>query len=121
MTILIIEPDKLLSEQMQIMFSGMGHSCELTVDAVEAFYEIDQLAPDLIITELRVGKHGGYEFLYEINSYPDLMNTKIIIYTTEFLTVDILRSDGWNDLGILEYYYKPTTSIQQLANRIAKI
>jgi CheY-like chemotaxis protein len=75
----------------------------------------DDINPDVVILELQLVQHSGAEFLYEFRSYPDWQNVPVIIYTqippTQFHDT---FQDTCRQLGVSEYLYKPTTSLQAL-------
>lgn len=77
--ILLIEPDKILSENYRLSFQKSGYKIQITHDAQAAIYAVDKIKPDLIVLEIQLASHSGIEFLYELRSYSDWQNIPVII------------------------------------------
>jgi DNA-binding response OmpR family regulator len=113
--ILLIEPDRLLTETYYQALVAAGHQVAACAGAQAAITAADQARPDLVILELQLIEHSGIEFLYEFRSYPEWQSIPVLIQTQvppgEF-------ADSWqllrHELGINAYLYKPQTSLRQL-------
>jgi DNA-binding response OmpR family regulator len=112
--ILLIEPDVILANIYSRALAQAGHTVVLAPEAQAAITLADRRAPDLVILELQLAGHNGLEFLYEFRSYPDWQNVPVLINSLvpaeEFSGSFMLRQQ----LGVSEYFYKPSTSLWQL-------
>ncbi len=120
MNILLIEPDKTLAAQYSKILDTQN-VITLVSDAQEAISAIDDNLPDVIVLELLLGNHNGLEFVYELRSYADSQHIPIILQTyvdhPQFTSDETLMKD----LGIVEYLYKPATTLKQLKKAIDRI
>ncbi|HUA13632.1 MAG TPA: response regulator [Candidatus Sulfotelmatobacter sp.] len=119
MDILIIEPDKVLSDIYLKTLKCEGYNARIARSAQSALDAADHIKPDLVILELQLVEHSGIEFLYEFRSYAEWSNVPILIYTsvppTEF-------SDSWqilkNEIKISKYLCKTDTDLKRLLGEI---
>ncbi|MEK7600270.1 MAG: response regulator [Patescibacteria group bacterium] len=117
--ILLIEPDRILTETYGRTLTAKGHRVMACFTAQAAIQAADKQRPDLVVLELQLVEHSGIEFLYEFRSYPEWQGIPVIIQTTvppsEF-------SDNWEllrgELGVETYLYKPQTTLQNLIDAI---
>lgn len=116
---LLIEPDYVLANNYKVVLKRSGHCVTHVLNAQDAIHSMDRAVPDLIILELLLPNHNGIEFLYELRSYPEWQNIRIVILSFvrhESIATDILKEQ----LGIYDYIYKPELKLKQLPV-IAKI
>lgn len=116
--LLLIEPDKLLADTVSKYLNDNGYQVVCSDGAQDAILKIDKKKPQLIILEVLLAEHNGIEFLYEMRSYPDLLNIPVIIFSRV----------GSDDLGISEklkvdlmisnILYKPDTTMKKLLDSI---
>jgi DNA-binding response OmpR family regulator len=123
--ILIIEPDRILADIYRTTLENNGHEVLMCASAQSAIFAADAINPDLVIMELQLINHSGIEFLYEFRSYPEWQNTPVMILssvpTAEFVDSKQLLSE---ELGVVDYYYKPKTSLKDLlaaTNKVLKV
>ena len=76
--------------------------------------------PDIIIMELSLAGHSGFEFLYEFRTYSDWTRIPVFIYSTLKVSERVQKSRAWNQLGIVRYLYKPETSLASLRSVVEK-
>ncbi len=119
--ILFIESDRLLGANTKQILKRAGHNVDWHVDPQMAMDSADAAHPDIIVLDLLLAGRSGFEFLYELRSYPEWVKLPVIIYSNvpaeEFSGAGI----GTDQLDIAAYYYKPTTSIGELARSIDRI
>jgi DNA-binding response OmpR family regulator len=115
MNILLVEPDLLLAKTYAQALQNDGHRVLCSANAQQAIFMSDMSVPDLVILELQLVSHSGIEFLYEFRSYPDWQDIPVLIHSqvppAEFLDSWQLMQD---QLGIMDYVYKPHTSLAKL-------
>lgn len=119
MKVLIIEPDKILAQTYAIALHAAGHQPVCCTNAQQAIFAADAQTPDVVLLELQLVRHSGIEFLYEFRSYSEWQNIPVIIHSqvppTEFIdNYDMLKEE----LGVVDYLYKPHTSLTKLAAHI---
>lgn len=118
MRILLIEPDKLLADIYQKALKQAGHKVDWVADAQAAIHSIDKKRPDLIILEVQLGAHNGVEFLYELRSYGEWSAIPVIVLS-RLSQEDIgLSSAVKSNLGIVGYFYKPSTNLAGLVESL---
>jgi DNA-binding response OmpR family regulator len=86
----------------------------------EAVDEIDILRPDIIILELQLTSHNGYEFLYELRSYSEWDSIPVLIHSMVPEDSLDLNPITKSELGITGYLYKPGTSLGKLHYELNK-
>lgn len=122
MHILLVEPDKLLGQIYTAAIQSTGHKVVHCFDAQTAIVAADKCRPDVVIVELQLAGHSGFEFLYEFRSYADWRNIPVIVHTGvpkyKFL-------NKWPriaaNLGISDYLYKPRTSLKDLLGSVSAL
>ena len=112
--ILLIEPDQLLGQLYAQRLSRGGYKVRLCSQAQQAVDLIDKQRPDLIILELQLADHSGVEFIYECRSYPEWQTIPIVIHTLVPPNVFSINDLQMKNLGIVQYLYKPSTSLLKL-------
>jgi DNA-binding response OmpR family regulator len=119
-SVLLIEPDKVLARSYETALIESGFAVELVGGAQMAINSADQRRPDIVVTDLQLIGHSGFEFLYEFRSYQDWQKIPVLILSSvppqEF-------EDNWaliqRELGVVEYLYKPTTSLKKLIEKVS--
>lgn len=117
--ILIVEPDKIISNIYFELFSKNGHNVKESSNANQAIKLVDQYRPDVLILELQLVEHSGIELLYEIRSYTDLDNLRVIILSN--IPYSEFQNTKFNlkkELDIENYFYKPETKLSKLLEMV---
>lgn len=117
--VLIIEPNRVLGQIYHQALGGAGHIVQTCATAQAAVLAADERVPDVVVVELQLVSHSGVEFLYEFRSYADWQDVPVIAHS-HVPVVEFGERLGaiQEQLGIVEYLYKPTTS---LANLLASV
>lgn len=116
--LLLIEPDKLSGDLYKEALEAVGYNVVVADSAQLALDELDKQIPECILLEMDMVGHNGLEFLYEFCSHDDWMSVPIILHTSivpdkfESMMVD------WHDLNVVEYLYKPQTSLNILQQAV---
>ncbi len=117
--ILLIEPDRRLTETYRRALEAAGHAVTTANGAQAAIMAADAAKPDLVILELQLIEHSGIEFLYEFRSYLDWQAIPVIIQSQvppgEFNDNRQLLAQ---ELGVKAYLYKPHTTLRQLLAQV---
>lgn len=121
-SILLIEPDRVLANTYKEALKRRGFNVVVCGGAQSAINLTDKLSPSLIILELQLTGHSGFEFLYELRSYKDWQSIPAIILTSISMSE---FEDNWEiikrELGVVSYLYKPTTNLIALSEQVEEI
>jgi DNA-binding response OmpR family regulator len=112
--ILLVEPDSLLAKSYSQYLINNGFSVKVSHHVQKAVDEIDTELPDVVILELQIASHNGYEFLYELRSYMEWQDIPVIIHTSVPIHVSSMNDQIMKQLGVVSYLYKPSTSLSKL-------
>jgi DNA-binding response OmpR family regulator len=116
--VLLIEPDRVLAENLKSILKKSGFSTRWNRDMQAAVESVDEYQPEIIIMDLATGGHGGVEFLYELRSYPEWQNLPVIIYSSTPPAELQNLTKAQKELNITDFYYKPATSLTELAGAV---
>lgn len=118
MNILLIEPDKTLSQAYVQTLRQAGHTVQACREAQAAIHAADKKTPDIVLLELQLAGHSGMEFVYEFRSYAEWQQIPIVLHT--FAGGETLQDVRvqFERLGIVDYLYKPATNLQQLRRAV---
>lgn len=83
--ILVVDDEFSIREILSDVLSNEGFTICTAENGIEALKIIQESAPDLVITDMKMPKMGGMELLYQINS---MRNKVITIMMTGFATVE---------------------------------
>lgn len=119
--VLLLEPDKLLANTFVQALKTARISTNWVSKAQDAIIAMDTKRPKLIIVELQLTNHNGVEFLYELRSHIDLKDIPVILHSI-IPAVDLgLDTATKQRLHIIDYWYKPQTSLQELVSQTKKV
>jgi len=118
MNILLVEPDYFLGNIYKRALENADNEIIWAKSAQQAVALADENKPDIVVLELQLPKHNGIEFLYEFRSYPEWQNVPVILHTLASYSSNLMKS--FNDLGVLDYLYKPATSLKQLTDSVKR-
>ena len=119
--ILLLEPNTLLGSQYVNYLKQHGFKVLWSQNAQTAIMSADKEQPDIVVIELLLAGHSGIEFIHEFRSYSEWRKIPIIILSRmprEQLAID---EKALRALGVVEYLYKPDTSLQRLKQRISNV
>lgn len=118
--ILIIEPDSNFANILKKSLSVADYKIFTANSAQNAIFVADKTSPDLVILELAMSDQNGVAFLYEFRSYSDWLKVPIIIHT-HIPNSDPVIYKKLQELDVVEYLYKPSTSLSLLRQKILEI
>lgn len=113
--ILIIEDDKTIANELEDTFTFLNFEVSLATNAKEGYQKIQTEAPDLIILDIMLPDHDGYEVCRKIRGQDS--NIPIIMLTAKSQESDKLL--GF-ELGADDYVTKPF-SVKELAARVKAV
>lgn len=118
--VLLLEPNKVLADQYRNFLARKGYEVAVWPDAQAAIIAADAKQPDIIIVELLLAGHSGIEFLYELRSYGEWQRIPVLVLSRIARADSGLTSRMATELGIVDYLYKPETSLEKLAHTLEK-
>ncbi|MGB1121608.1 MAG: response regulator transcription factor, partial [Saprospiraceae bacterium] len=84
-TILLLEDDKNFRETLVDIFEIQGFEVVTATNSVEALTFLDEVAPNLIVSDVMMPEMDGFEFLKRIKKNPQMENTPVIMLTANTL------------------------------------
>jgi len=112
--VLIVEPSRDLARIMKRAFGRNGIKSVVAHSAQSGVQVADKHQPKLVILELLMSKHNGFEFIHEFKSYPDWFDIPIVIYS-DLSAEELAMEKGVNEgMDIIQHFYKPTATLAQL-------
>ncbi len=117
MTILLIEPDRLMAANIIKIFKRRGHRTDWSPTAQAGLYAADKRIPDVLKLQAQLALHGGVEFMHEFRSYPEWEAIPAVLFSSALLK-DI---EIWRGLGISQIFYKPATSLRTLVDAVEQL
>lgn len=115
--ILLVEPDLLLGEVYKQFLETKNHQVFWKRTADSSVQLLDQTKIDLVILELQMAGHNGLEFLYEIRSYQDWVDTPVIVNTlidSKLIDIKLLEEQ----LGVTDFIHKSGSNLSKLEDVI---
>lgn len=112
--ILLIEPDGISAKLFESKFGQSGLFVRVAGSVEAAVHLADKKRPNLIITEIDLPKHNGVEFLFELRSYSDWSGIPVVVLSNIPKTRFSGSEKQLELLGVVEYLYKPKTSLGKL-------
>ncbi len=118
--VLLIEPDYILAGTYADALGHAGYSVQVAANAQTAIDAADKTIPDVVVLELQLAEHNGIEFLYEFRSYNEWRSVPVIIHSNLSSADMEPAGELWSQLGIVDYHYKPTSSLKALLSSVQK-
>lgn len=118
--VLLVEPDYILANIYAEALSHDGHKVQQAADAQTAIDAADKSTPDVVVLELQLAEHNGIEFLYEFRSYNEWRSVPVVIHSTIPPGEMELARSVWPQLGIVDYCYKPSSTLKVLLKSVDK-
>lgn len=115
--VLVIEPDEVQAKLIESSLKSQNWTIQSTYSAQSAIAMADKNRPDIVVLELVLPRHNGIEFLHEFRSYPEWSQIPIVIFSLQYLDDRTLL----DDLGAINYLYKPQTTLARLKEVISEI
>lgn len=118
-TIYVVEPDKMLQQTYVDALSAKDRHIVTFRTANLAVRALEKIMPDVVMLEIALPAHNGFEFLYELRSYADTRNVCVVV--NSFIQEESIPWGFVNrvDLGIVDYLYKPFASPSDVQRAIA--
>lgn len=111
--VLIAEDEPLILEPLQFLLEQSGLRVTTATDGMGAIRAIQELRPDLVILDVRMQHHSGFEVLKMIRADAELSATKVLILTALRLKEEHRIAI---ELGADKYVTKPFSNKALLAD-----
>ncbi len=118
--VLVVEPNSRIATVLSVALSK-SYTVSTAQSAQEAIHLCDRKLPDLVLLELSIPNQNGLAFLHELRSHNDWAGVRVLVHTKIPKAESGLRSSQWQQLGVSDYLYKPTTTLADLEERIKKV
>lgn len=119
MKILVIEPD--VNAQSVLVEALVHHDVIVATSAEEAVGCANNTEFDCVVMELSLGGHSGMEFLYEFRTYIDWQTVPVVVYTSVRVEESVLKSRGWQQIGVQKYLYKPQVDLETFVRTVESV
>ena len=102
--IVIIEDDKILREELEILLNDSGYQAEILSDFTDAAAQVRQIRPDLVLLDIILPGANGQYILRQIREKSDV---PVIMLTSKDGEVEASVFDRYRDPLYKEASYKP--------------
>lgn len=116
--ILIVEDDKFLSLVLKGRLEKEGVGVIQAFDGKEALDVLKKDIPDLILLDLIMPNMSGFEFLEILRQDPQYGTIPVVVISNLGQESDVEKAKS---LGVIEYYVKVRTSIDDLILKIKNL
>ena len=100
--ILVVDDEKNMRLSLKSILHGEGYDVQMVESAEEAIAALEKLEFLMVITDARLGKMSGYEFLAQAcKRWPNVPFLMITAYATPKLAVEAIKA------GAIDYLAKP--------------
>lgn len=113
--ILLAEDDPFLASLLKTRLEKESFEVRIVKDGEEALKTLRAENFDLLLLDIILPKKSGFELIEEIRLDPRLQKTSIMIISNLGQPEDVARGQK---SGVIEYFIKAKTSIDDLASKI---
>ena len=96
------EPHILLS--LEFLLQRAGYETLTASDGLQTLKQVRELRPDIVLLDIMMPNHDGYEVCRAIKTDPELGGTPIVLLSAKGQDVEVLKG---LDLGAAAYVTKP--------------
>jgi len=79
--LLLVEDEEELIRIVETYFRDEGYDVHIAMNAEEALVKLESFVPDVIVSDVRMGRMDGFEFLETLKSMPARKNIPFIFLT----------------------------------------
>lgn len=79
--ILLVEDEEELVRIVQTYFRDEGYDVRIAMNAEEALVTLETFTPDIIVSDVRMGRMDGFQFLQALRSLPEKKHIPFIFLT----------------------------------------
>ncbi|MBY0085508.1 MULTISPECIES: response regulator transcription factor [Brevibacillus] len=107
-SILLVNHDETVNEFLSIYFQRKGYLVTVANDGMDGMEKYQEVAPDLVITDLNLPILNGYQLMEKIKDISASMS-KIMVLTDKRLEEDVQKSFA---MGASDYITKPFSPVE---------
>ena len=111
--ILIADDEPNIVISLEFLMQHAGYEVQSAADGAEALRELDRFRPDLILLDIMLPLHDGFEICQRIRDDPALRHMKIVMLTAKGREVEVAKGLA---LGADLYITKPFATRELLAS-----
>lgn len=116
--ILIIVKDEILLQALSLVFQDSSHAVATSSDCVLALTIAREVKPSIIVLDLSLLKADRFNFLKNFKADVLFKDIPIIVLTNSDDKRDV---DTAKSLGVIDFFAKSGTNIDELKNRLDEI
>lgn len=117
--VLLVDDDPLIIRMYEHKLSDEGYDVILAFDGEEGIVKAADEQPDIILLDLMMPKMNGIDALKHLKKDPKTKKIPVVILTN--IGDDQAYVKTTKELGAEDYMVKATTSLKDLAARVASI
>jgi DNA-binding response OmpR family regulator len=110
--VLIAEDEPNILESLRFLLEHAGLRIATAHDGAQAIRSIQELRPALVVLDVTMQHHSGFEVLKRVRADPELSATKVLILTAKGQEADRRTS---SDLGADRFITKPFSNKELVA------
>lgn len=80
-TLLLVEDEEELVRIVETYFRDEGYDVHIAMNAEEALVKLDKFVPDIIVSDVRMGRMDGFQFLEALRAMPGRKSIPFIFLT----------------------------------------
>lgn len=116
-TVVVVDDVNIELNLFRTYLTRAGFRVVTANSAVEALEKIRQARPDVIIADVLMPEHSGYEFCRALKRDPNIADIPVIFCSSKSSSVDV----AWGmNLGAIAYLSKPFTE-KQLIDTLSQV
>jgi DNA-binding response OmpR family regulator len=113
-TVLIVDDEPNIVVSLDFLMRQAGYAVRIAHDGAEALAQVEAEAPDLVLLDVMLPHHDGFEVCQRIRRNPAWNGVKIVMLTAKGREVEIARGLA---MGADAYVTKPF-STRELVERV---
>jgi two-component system alkaline phosphatase synthesis response regulator PhoP len=116
--LLLVDDDQFIAVAYKDGMEHAGYEVSVAHNGIEALEKLNEIKPDLIITELVMPKMNGFEFLQKIKKSQTFREIPVLILTN--LSQDSDRAEA-NEYNVSDFLVKSDVSLTDVVNKINEL
>ena len=119
--VLIVEHDPRLSDLYSHAFERAGFETKKARSAQDCVTLLDDWMADILVLDLGLPGHSGFEVLHELHSYDDWDDVPVVALTNVQPEHYPITDKTWKKYGVQKVLYRPSLRPHELAVLIKKL
>lgn len=110
--VLIVDDEPNIVISLEFLMQQRGYEVAVAHDGEQAMQQVEAFRPDLVLLDVLMPKHDGYEVCRRIRESDDGMRTRIVMLSAKGRDVDVSKGLA---LGADAYFIKPFSTRELMA------